>query len=315
MTGASLTWKSPQESCNELLRTLRDSNLHFIVSESPYSLQICIRKKFLKNAPEHKKPVPPFASSSSSAREGLENKVDNLTYENASLVESINNLKDTNEILHNKIENAEKKIGDKKGDIKKLEDENILQKGKMKSLEKSLKAKDKKIQNDKEKIDNARDTIAKLEAEIPSLTTSEAKLEAAETRIDVGEYLANDDMKDGNENIFETLPAGLKSRSEQKYKRSRLPLEQLSPVRGSLPTRAPLGTPSSPHTPPGFPPSSSISSELQSSAQLSHHATLSCYFAKPVSDPLHESNPISEEYIRNLSKLNLAPRIRKQEDT
>ena len=139
---------------------------------------------------------------------------------------------------------------DKKQDIKKMEDENIHQKGKVKSLEKSLKAKDKKIQSDKEKIDNARDTIAKLESRnIISYT----KLEAVETRIDVGEYFANNYRKDENENLFESLSAEPKSRSDQNYKLSTLPLEQLSPVRGGSATRELPGTPSSPHTPPCHP--------------------------------------------------------------
>ena len=139
---------------------------------------------------------------------------------------------------------------DKKQDIMKMEDENIHQKGKVKSLEKSLKAKDKKIQSDKEKIDNARDTIAKLESRnIISYT----KLEAVETRIDVGEYFANNYRKDENENLFESLSAEPKSRSDQNYKLSTLPLEQLSPVRGGSATRALPGTPSSPHTPPCHP--------------------------------------------------------------
>ena len=47
--------KSPQDSCNEVLQTLRDSSLNFLVHESPYSIQICIRKRFLKDAPKQNK--------------------------------------------------------------------------------------------------------------------------------------------------------------------------------------------------------------------------------------------------------------------
>ena len=41
--------------CNEVLQALRDSNLNFIVNESPYSLQICVRKCFVKDAPRQHK--------------------------------------------------------------------------------------------------------------------------------------------------------------------------------------------------------------------------------------------------------------------
>ena len=41
---------SPQESCQEVLQTLRSSNLIFMVQESPYSAYITIRKRFRKDA-------------------------------------------------------------------------------------------------------------------------------------------------------------------------------------------------------------------------------------------------------------------------
>ena len=134
MTLPLRTWNSPQDSCNDLLKSLRESNLHFIFSETPYSVQICIRKKFINDAPVQKKSV---LSSSSSANIILEKKEENLAYENASLKDSlleanenVCNLKNANVILHTRIEKAENTMFEyfnkKKETIKKFEDETAL---------------------------------------------------------------------------------------------------------------------------------------------------------------------------------------------
>ena len=41
---------SAQDVCHQLLNLLRLSNLNFIVSEAPYSAQIMLRKRFVKEA-------------------------------------------------------------------------------------------------------------------------------------------------------------------------------------------------------------------------------------------------------------------------
>ena len=168
-------------------------------------------------------------------------------------------------------------------------DVTALNKAKIKSLEKSLISKDKTIKDGKEKLDNAHDTIAKLEKEIYSCINSKTK--PVKKELDVGGENLTNAKKDVNEN--------LEPESGSK--------KEISPVRSWLPSRSPPGTPSSPHTPQG-PPPSSFSSQLQPSA------TLSCYFEKSGPDLVHKRDLTTEDYIKNLSKLNLAPRIKRQED-
>ena len=321
MAGTTMTWETPQDSCNELLKTLRDSNLHFIVSESPYSLQICVRKKFLNNTSKQKKAEP--SSLSLAVRTSLENKIKDLTIENASLVdaleeanESINDFRNSRKILQDRIEIAENEIDElcdeKKKSTNNTKDETALYKVKAESLEKSLIAKDKKIYDAKKSLDNAHDTIVKLEAEISRLTMSDVKLEAEGKNLAVVECTENDYVKDYNENLIESPSQKPEYWCKQNNRISSQALVQMSPVRNGSPTRAPPCTPPSPHTPLGFPPSSLIRAEQQSSV-LPSSSTLSCYFAKSVPDRV--PTPLTEEYIRDLSKLNLAPRMKRQEDT
>ena len=320
MTTKPQACKSPQDSCNELLHTLRESNLHFIVSETPYSVQICIRKKFINNPSKVKNSVP--SSASLSVIKGFEKRIEDLKNEKASLSdalkksnENITNLEIAQEMLQNKIETAEKKIfevyKEKKEDIKKFENESAIYRTKAKSLEKSIIGKDKKIENIKNSLETARDTIEELKSELSRHTTSEIKLEAVQKNLVVGEYTVGqvtemDHVRDVNENLFEPPSKEPESWGMQVKNTTSL---VTSTVRKVSPTRSPPGTPPSPHTPPWLPPSSS-SSEL---SVFPSGTSISCYFGNPVPDL--ERKPVTEEYIRNLSKLNLAPRVRKQEDT
>ena len=43
------TFESPEGHCRELIRTLQSTNLHYFVQETPFSLYVTVRKKFVKN--------------------------------------------------------------------------------------------------------------------------------------------------------------------------------------------------------------------------------------------------------------------------
>ena len=256
MAGESHSFKSPQDSCNEVLKVLRESNLHFIVNESPYSVQICVRKKFLNHSQEYKASVP-SSTSLSATIVALEKKNEDLSHEKKNLVctleevnERINNLNAANKILHKRIESVESEYRKEKNENnKKFMDAIALNKAKIKSLEKTVK-------DGKKKLDNAHDAIAKLKTGI----SSENK--PAKKKLGVGgESLANAKKDENENNIHNSLIPEPDSGSKT----------EMSPVRSCSPSRSPPGTPSSPHTPPG-PPPSSFSSQLQPSA------TLSCYF-------------------------------------
>ena len=39
----------PSENCEEIVKNIKHSNLHYLLSENPFSLQITIRKKYIDN--------------------------------------------------------------------------------------------------------------------------------------------------------------------------------------------------------------------------------------------------------------------------
>ena len=42
---------TPQDYCDQILKSVHSSSLHFLVQESPFSLYITLRKKFATNPP------------------------------------------------------------------------------------------------------------------------------------------------------------------------------------------------------------------------------------------------------------------------
>ena len=96
------------EMFQRLVQTLYDSHLHFYLSETPFSAQICIRKKFLKDRP---------ISNASSTDETANNQITELQKKVKSSEEIIN-------ILECKLEEAESKVlkayNDKKIEIDTL---------------------------------------------------------------------------------------------------------------------------------------------------------------------------------------------------
>ena len=228
--------------------------------------------------------------------------------------EKITNLNKTNGKLQKRIDISEKEVLElckqKEEECKKLMDETDLNKAKIKTIENSLKAKDKEVQNAKKELEIARNTIAKLGTEMSNYKTSETIHEAVEKNLDVKEeYSSNDYIKDENENDLESL--SLKQESRIRQETSSMTLVQMSQVRKSSPTRtssSPECTLPSPHTPPGPPPS------FSSSQQQPLQATISCYFEESGPDLVHKSKLLTEGYVKNLSKLNLAPRLRRHED-
>ena len=75
---------SAQDSCQEVLQTLRSSGLIFILQESPYSVYITIRKRFRKDA-EPKNSV---------GEDLVQKELDNTRVAHENLKTHYNNLKD-----------------------------------------------------------------------------------------------------------------------------------------------------------------------------------------------------------------------------
>ena len=87
----SKDYSSPQETCQDVLQTLRSSDLIFLVQESPYSAYVTIRKRFRKDS-QPKNQSFQQKSFTVSEVEILRKQLDNLQISNYTLSNYTKNL-------------------------------------------------------------------------------------------------------------------------------------------------------------------------------------------------------------------------------
>ena len=181
---------SANEVCHHLLHQLRLSNLNFVLSETPYSAQIILRKRFLK---EFTGPSFQISSNSTVTQEiqDLIKQNDLLSKENACFLnqlESIrNNSRETIDILEEKISKAEaaalqsyKEKNTESGIFKKLvkdlNDEIANNKKDLNLKNKAVKEKEKEILKLDQKCTNLASNINNFKSEISTLKQEKKKL-------------------------------------------------------------------------------------------------------------------------------------------
>ena len=187
---------SAHDVCHQLLYQLRLSNLHFGLSETPHSVQIMLRKRFLHGS---KGPaLTPYTSASRFCKE--EN--DNLENENHHLVTENEKLKRLNEelfiqskssgetikILEQKVTHIEaealKSFNNRnqetsilKKSLKDLTDELETSKKNVSAINRTIKLKEKENYKLEQKNDNLADTVKKMKSDINTLKQDKRRLE------------------------------------------------------------------------------------------------------------------------------------------
>ena len=184
---------TPQESCDKILMSLRDSNLHFLIQESPYSAYLTIRKRFSKN---------PVQKTSKDKNENLsENEIHNLTqeiYTKGQKIDALNQeivtLKAENETLNqqavkntkemknmNKVRNEkENELQILKQSSKRQNSEIVKFKEDLRLSNKTIKAKEKELFALDMKNDNLAENLQRAKSESRTLIAEKKKLEKGE---------------------------------------------------------------------------------------------------------------------------------------
>ena len=177
----------PNTSCEILLNNLRKSNLTFVLQETPYSLYLTIRKKFIKK----------FAEPSLTENRKTEASNENETLK-AELVQAkltCKKLKETNKVLENKIKSTEvelvtirekqkKALDVKQDEIKVLKDviknsntEKSSIRDELSQSKKVVKKKEKEIYSLERKVENMIENVKGLKESIYGLKNEKSKLE------------------------------------------------------------------------------------------------------------------------------------------
>ena len=190
---------SASETCGNLLLQIRASNLNFVLHETPYSAQICLRKRFIKDA---NGPSNAVSSTLSLKTSQLEEGIGALQNENNELKTKleqseldVSDYRDTVAILEEKVEkaeanlykfittnkNAEKDKNEEikllKGVIKNSTDELQNNKKQMNQINKLVKSKEKENYNLENKVENQTETIRSLKETCNFLNSEKRILE------------------------------------------------------------------------------------------------------------------------------------------
>ena len=194
---------SASETFQQIAKCLYNSNLHFIVTETPYSAQIVIRKRFLSGK------TGPASDFLSDARQ---NKSCDLILVNEELQEKVKNSRENIAVLENRLAESEAKALDALEENKNessvlknsLEDANTI----ISNLKKDLEAKEKdSIEKDK--------LINKIEHKLKSLEFNNKNLKTELSKV-----------KNENENMIEMKDDELQE-SNKEYVKLKEKMESL----------------------------------------------------------------------------------------
>ena len=211
--------KTPQNNSDEVLQCVRDSDLHFVINETPFSVYITLRKRFVKgNTQKH-------TDQAISEAEILKVQLQSTIQKNEYLVEKIKQLEDLveeklceiknrDDLVHELVANLDeakselsislkhakdltklkedflqtvnsvtKKQKDVAEDLKqsKIETENI--KVELQQANKAYKVKEKELYKLATKVDNLETVVKNLKAENKDLASDKAKISKENLRI------------------------------------------------------------------------------------------------------------------------------------
>ena len=135
--------------CQLILNQLRSSNLNFIVSETPYSAQIMLRKRFVKEASG-----PAWAKAPKDLYETPNNMVDDQSELIKTLEQNNQSLSESNSLLENRlamaVASAYKAFNEKADEIAILKNNMKTNKSEKDAFRRDLNQ-EKKIMKEKEK--------------------------------------------------------------------------------------------------------------------------------------------------------------------
>ena len=152
---------TPQDFCDQILKSVHSSNLHFLVQESPFSLYITLRKKFAIQTPGANSNLD-SDNQLILARDTIKILEDKLAHTESEFVKECNKVKVKREEFSEEIIILRESL--KKSQTETNEKNKVIS-----DLNKSAKAKDKELYNVEKKCNLATDTSKQLKDKVVQL--------------------------------------------------------------------------------------------------------------------------------------------------
>ena len=168
---------TPQDYCDQILKSVHSSSLHFLVQESPFSLYITLRKKFATNPPVKVHDSQDAKEDSTNelklARDTINIFEEKLAHTEREFVKESNKLKSKREEFSEETKMVRESL--KKSQNEASDKNKVI----ISELKKSIKAKDMEIYNIEKNFNIATDTNKQLRDKITELKRDQS--EAAKT--------------------------------------------------------------------------------------------------------------------------------------
>ena len=179
---------TPQDFCDEILRSVHTSNLHFLVQESPFSLYITLRKKFATQPQVTEGAKVESDSELTLARDTIKVLEDKAAHAESEFSKECNKLKVKKEQFSEEIKIL-------KESLKNSQAETCEKKKVISEVNKSVKAKDKELYNLEKKCNTATDTIKQLRDKVAELNKYQGELARSEKDKDEKGKISNDKLE------------------------------------------------------------------------------------------------------------------------
>ena len=287
---------SGNKNFRELVQKLYESDLHFLMSETPFSAQILIRKKLLKNSKnDSSSSATATTAATSTSESGV---IDSLKDQIIQLKRNIEESSEVKNVLENKLAQAE-------AHALKVYEEN---KTEVETLKMTLKKSDqearkfkKELEDEQKIIKEKEKMLKKLGVKCENLTTNlkNVKTELQRVKNENKKFLKNKIKSIPISDSVATSETENPDKSEHEIEKDlnrNIPQEiNLSSCSSSLNTNGLPGTPSktpctashasspSPCTPPGTPPRASPRASVGSPSMCSH--PMQCVIRQPTPPP------------------------------
>ena len=174
-------------ACEQILKEVRTSCLNFVISETPYSANICLRKRFLKEVSPQQSPKEPDLNSSQHPVLRLEEENAALRIELETVLSKAQELKEQGELdkdmintFQTKVEQSESELYDYMKKNKSTVNDKVEE---LKVLKGILKNKDEEISRNKIEINKLGKEAKIHEKEIYNLETENENLKISNKKV------------------------------------------------------------------------------------------------------------------------------------
>ena len=162
-----------ENSCDQIVKSVRNSCLNFSIQETPYSLYLTIRKSFTKAPQDSSNDLKNESENIINQEiETLKARLSEAEKRNQRLQSEHEEVVNDSEVCYKKIESLETRVLNDKEEIVKLESDLEDVEKNWKDLMKQVKEKDKEIHDLKKENKIISDSLAELQTNFSNLTAT-----------------------------------------------------------------------------------------------------------------------------------------------